>query len=181
MALGAQTSDVLRLVLKQGMMPVIFGLIAGICAALALGRLLTTMLYEVSPHNPLLLAATAGVLGLAGVARVSLPGAKGDAAESGARRCARTSRRRLRRARPQASRQRSRQIFAAATFLLLTVYRRVVILLIQTIYTRHMNDKKADLSRARSICSCSRHSHSSRYTASEFQTGSPKSRMGRSM
>lgn len=65
MALGAQTSDVLRLVLKQGMTPVIVGLIAGIAAALALGRLLTTQLYEISPHNPLLLGATAGVLGLA--------------------------------------------------------------------------------------------------------------------
>ncbi len=40
MALGAQTADVLRLVLKQGMTPVVFELVAGIAAALALGRLL---------------------------------------------------------------------------------------------------------------------------------------------
>ena len=76
MALGAQTADVLRLVLKQGMMPVVFGLIAGIAAALALGRLLTTMLYEVSPHNPLLLAATAGVLGLAALLACLFPARK---------------------------------------------------------------------------------------------------------
>ncbi|MBA3881578.1 MAG: ABC transporter permease [Chthoniobacterales bacterium] len=76
MALGAQTMDVLRLVLKQGMTPVIFGLIAGIAAALALGRLLTTQLYEISPHNPLLLGATAGVLGLAALLACLLPARK---------------------------------------------------------------------------------------------------------
>jgi predicted permease len=65
MALGAQTMDVLRLVIAQGMKPVFFGLIAGLAAALALGRLLTAQLYQTSPHNPLLLAATAGILALA--------------------------------------------------------------------------------------------------------------------
>src|SRR5256714_8931649 len=50
MALGAQTSDVLRLVVKQGMMPVVFGLIVGIAAALGLGRLIAAQLYQVSAH-----------------------------------------------------------------------------------------------------------------------------------
>lgn len=63
MALGAQTADVLRLVVCQGMAPVLLGLIVGMVAALALGRLLTTQLYEVSPHNPALLAVTALTLG----------------------------------------------------------------------------------------------------------------------
>jgi ABC-type antimicrobial peptide transport system permease subunit len=62
MALGAQTADVLRLVVKQGMTPVIVGLIFGLAAALALGRLLTAQLYEVSAHNPALLAATSVTL-----------------------------------------------------------------------------------------------------------------------
>ncbi len=58
MALGAQTHDVLRLIVNQGMRPVIIGLAIGIVSAFALGRLLTTQLYEVSAHNPALLAAS---------------------------------------------------------------------------------------------------------------------------
>ena len=73
MALGAQTMDVLRLVIAQGMKPVLFGLIAGLAAALALGRLLTAQLYQTSPHNPLLLAATAGVLALAALLACLFP------------------------------------------------------------------------------------------------------------
>jgi predicted permease len=64
MALGAQTMDVLRLIVNQGMRPVIFGLMAGLAAALALGRLIASQLYQTSAHNPLLLAATMSTLGL---------------------------------------------------------------------------------------------------------------------
>ncbi|MBA3883446.1 MAG: ABC transporter permease [Chthoniobacterales bacterium] len=76
MALGAQTMDVLRLVLKQGMTPVILGLVVGIGAALALGRLLTAQLYQISPHNPLLLGATAALLGLAALLACLFPARK---------------------------------------------------------------------------------------------------------
>lgn len=62
MALGAQTRDVLRLVVRQGMAPVFIGLALGVGAALAGGRLLTTQLYQVSATNPLLLAGTVGML-----------------------------------------------------------------------------------------------------------------------
>jgi predicted permease len=61
-ALGAQATDVLRLILGQGMMPVVIGLGTGLAAALALGRLLRTQLYQISPHNPTLLFTTAVVL-----------------------------------------------------------------------------------------------------------------------
>src|SRR5437763_67307 len=73
MALGAQTRDVLRLVVRQGMAPVLLGLVIGIVAALALGRLLTTQLYEVSPHNPALLAITALTLGAVALLACFLP------------------------------------------------------------------------------------------------------------
>jgi predicted permease len=62
MALGAQTTDVLRLVVRQGMNPVILGLIVGLAATFAVGRLIATQLYKISPHDPFLLgAATIGL------------------------------------------------------------------------------------------------------------------------
>jgi predicted permease len=73
MALGAQTLDVLRLVVTQGMKPVIFGLAAGLAAALGLGRLIAAQLYQVSAHDPLLLLATAAILALAALLACLLP------------------------------------------------------------------------------------------------------------
>ena len=57
MALGAQTRDVLGLIVNQGMKPVVIGLMIGIISALALGRLIASQLYGVSSHNPALLGA----------------------------------------------------------------------------------------------------------------------------
>jgi ABC-type antimicrobial peptide transport system permease subunit len=48
-------------------------LIAGLAAALALGRLLTSQLYQVSAHNPLLLLTTAAILALAALLACLLP------------------------------------------------------------------------------------------------------------
>jgi predicted permease len=73
MALGAQTADVLRLVVRQGMTPVIVGLVLGIAAALALGRLITAQLYEVSAHNPALLAATSATLAVVALLACLIP------------------------------------------------------------------------------------------------------------
>ncbi len=73
MALGAQTMDVLRLVMAQGMKPVVVGLIAGLAAALALARLLASQLYQVSAYNPLLLSATLVILGAAALLACLLP------------------------------------------------------------------------------------------------------------
>ncbi len=73
MALGAQTIDVLRLVVKQGMSPVFIGLGLGLLAALALGRVLATQLYEVSATNPALLAGTASMLAVVALVACLLP------------------------------------------------------------------------------------------------------------
>src|SRR5205823_5565628 len=48
MALGAETRDVLQLIVRQGMQPVLIGLVVGISGAFGLGRLLSSQLYEVS-------------------------------------------------------------------------------------------------------------------------------------
>jgi predicted permease len=73
MALGAQTQDVLRLVVRQGMNPVLIGLVVGLAATFAVGRLLTAQLYQISPHNPFLLGATAAVLALAALLACLIP------------------------------------------------------------------------------------------------------------
>ncbi len=73
MALGAQTADVLRLVVKQGMNPVLLGLLLGLAGTFAAGRLLASQLYEISPHNPLLLALTAGILGFSALIACIVP------------------------------------------------------------------------------------------------------------
>ncbi len=73
MALGAQTRDVLRLVVAQGMKPVLFGLIVGLGAALALGRLITAQLYQISAYNPFLLMGTAAILASAALLACLFP------------------------------------------------------------------------------------------------------------
>jgi len=59
MALGARAADVSALVLRQGMRPVLIGLIVGLAAALAFGRLLGALLYEIRPSDPVVLASVA--------------------------------------------------------------------------------------------------------------------------
>ncbi|HZS04926.1 MAG TPA: ABC transporter permease [Blastocatellia bacterium] len=66
MALGAGRGDVLRLIVGQGMKLVVIGTAIGLVAALALGRLLGSLLYGLSPADPLTFAGM--VLLLAGVA-----------------------------------------------------------------------------------------------------------------
>ncbi len=59
MALGAARSDVVALVLRQGLGLVGVGLVLGLAAAAGLGRLLTSLLFEVSPFEPTVYAAVA--------------------------------------------------------------------------------------------------------------------------
>jgi predicted permease len=73
MALGAQTRDILRLIVRQGMKPVVFGLGIGVAAALAVGRLIHSQLYQTSEFNPLLLSATLTILGAAALIACLFP------------------------------------------------------------------------------------------------------------
>jgi putative ABC transport system permease protein len=62
MALGAQKSDVLLLVQRQGLVLVLIGLVIGVAGALALTRLMTTLLFRVEATDPVTFVLVAGVL-----------------------------------------------------------------------------------------------------------------------
>ncbi len=73
LALGAQPRDVLRLVLAHGGKLVGLGLLLGLVAALAGGRLLESMLYKTSPRDPLTLGAITLLLAAAAALACLLP------------------------------------------------------------------------------------------------------------
>ena len=62
MALGAQRHDLLRMVIRQGMTLALVGLALGVPAALALTRLMSSLLFQISPYDPLTFATVSAVL-----------------------------------------------------------------------------------------------------------------------
>ena len=73
MALGAPAAAVRQLVLGQGLRLALAGLGVGLLASFAVSRLLNSVLYEVSPHDPLSFAAVVAVLVLLGLLACWLP------------------------------------------------------------------------------------------------------------
>jgi putative ABC transport system permease protein len=61
-ALGAETKDILRLVVTEGMKPALLGLALGVAGALALGRVVASFIYGIAPYDPLTFAAVAALL-----------------------------------------------------------------------------------------------------------------------
>ena len=69
MALGAQRSDVLRLIVGEGARMAAVGVLLGITASLAITRLMSTLLFGITPTDPLTFASVALLLCLvAGIA-----------------------------------------------------------------------------------------------------------------
>jgi putative ABC transport system permease protein len=62
MTLGAQRSDVLRLVVGQGMKLALAGVALGLAGALALAQVLAKLLFQVKPTDPLTLLGVVLVL-----------------------------------------------------------------------------------------------------------------------
>ena len=73
MALGAQMTDVLRLIVRQGMTLGIMGVAVGLVGALAVTRLLSNFLYGVSPFDPLTFIGTAMLLSLVTLVATLIP------------------------------------------------------------------------------------------------------------
>jgi ABC-type antimicrobial peptide transport system permease subunit len=62
LALGARPLHIYAIVFRQVLRPVALGLAAGLAGALATGRVLAALLYEVSPRDPLTMTAVVGLL-----------------------------------------------------------------------------------------------------------------------
>jgi len=72
-ALGADRAAVRRLVIREGMALAGTGLALGLVAALALSRVLSSLLFETRTHDPLTLAAVAGLLLLVALLACAIP------------------------------------------------------------------------------------------------------------
>jgi ABC-type antimicrobial peptide transport system permease subunit len=72
-ALGAQRRDVLRLVLGQGTRLTLFGLVLGIAAALGITRLLASLLFGISPTDPLTFGGVAALLAFVALLACFIP------------------------------------------------------------------------------------------------------------
>ena len=73
MALGANASRVVSLVLRQGAVLTACGVLAGIAASLAVTRYLETLLFEVSPRDAMTFAVVAVMIGGVAIAATAIP------------------------------------------------------------------------------------------------------------
>jgi predicted permease len=76
-ALGAQTSHVVGLLLRQGMAPVAAGVAAGAAGALAIGGAVSSLLFEVRARDPLVVAVVVTAVGLVGLATCGIAARRG--------------------------------------------------------------------------------------------------------
>jgi len=72
-ALGADAPGLRRFVLREGLRPVVAGLVAGLVVTVGVGRWLRAVLFEVTPADPAVLLAAALVLGTAAVVACLAP------------------------------------------------------------------------------------------------------------
>jgi len=63
LALGARIEDVLRMVIVEGMKPTLLGVVIGAVGALAMGHVLSSLIYGVKPTDPVTFLAVAVLLG----------------------------------------------------------------------------------------------------------------------
>jgi putative ABC transport system permease protein len=73
MALGAQIGDVLRMVVVEGMKPTLIGVAIGLVGALALGRVLSSVIYGVSARDAATFGTVALVMTAVGLLASTLP------------------------------------------------------------------------------------------------------------
>jgi len=73
MALGADRSDILRLIAWEGLRLILFGGALGLAGAFAAGRLLRNFLFSIDSHDPVTFAGVAVLLGIVAMAATLIP------------------------------------------------------------------------------------------------------------
>jgi putative ABC transport system permease protein len=81
LALGASRSRLLGLVIRQGMTPVVVGLLAGVAVALLVSRTIRDLLFEVQPSDPMAIAGVTIVLLVVGILACLLPARRAAATD----------------------------------------------------------------------------------------------------
>jgi len=87
MALGSPRAQVLRLIVREGMAVGAMGIGAGLAGALALSRVLASLVFDVPVRDPLTYLAVAGALALVALAACVIPAPPGVARRSDGSRC----------------------------------------------------------------------------------------------
>jgi ABC-type antimicrobial peptide transport system permease subunit len=81
MAVGARASDVLRMVMRQGMWQIVGGLAIGVGLGLTLGKAMSLMFFRVSPFDPLIFATIAAVLAGTAILACLVPARRASAVD----------------------------------------------------------------------------------------------------
>jgi putative ABC transport system permease protein len=81
MALGAKSGDVVRLIFRQGMLQLGIGLTLGLALAAGVSRLLSIILFDVQPRDPVIFGGVVAVLATAGLLACLLPARRATAVD----------------------------------------------------------------------------------------------------
>jgi len=73
LALGARVPDVLRMVIIEALKPTLLGLAIGAAVALAFGRVMSGLIYEIKPGDPLTFAVVAVLLSIVALFAATIP------------------------------------------------------------------------------------------------------------
>ena len=73
MALGASAADVMRLLVSEGLRPVLIGLGVGLAVAIGAGRVFASLFTGISPNDPLAISVAAATLLAAALLAVVIP------------------------------------------------------------------------------------------------------------
>ena len=82
MALGAQRSAVLRMIMREGSIMLLCGIALGLLLAVGTGKILSSILYGVGALDPIAFATAPLLLAIAALLATWIPGSSCDACES---------------------------------------------------------------------------------------------------